>query len=138
MRLFILSLSLVIFCLPSFAIEIACEHALGKQSAFIIDGQMEVEENKELTRTVYSITEDAKVTVLESSEGVSDEQRVIDGLNWARLGNGFIGTGFVEFDGISGAGTHYIDENQEVTSAIMSVNGVVVSGSSSSDCERIK
>lgn len=137
MRLFILALSTVIFPFSSFAIEIACEHKIGKQSAFIIDGQVEVENNTELTRTVYSITEDAQVTVLESSEGVIDEQRVIDGLNWARLGNGFVGTGFVEFDGISGAGTHYIDENQEVSAAIMSVNGVVVSGSSSSDCKRI-
>ena len=137
MKFLILILSIVIFPFASFAIEIACEHKIGKQSAFIIDGQVEVENNTELTRTVYSITEDAKVTVLKSSEGVADEQKVLDRLNWARLGDGYIGTGFVDFDGFSGAGTHYIDEYQEVSSAIISVNGTVVTASSSSDCERL-
>ena len=49
MRLLILALSIVIFPFASFAIEIACEHKIGKQTAFIIDGRVEVE------NTPYSV-----------------------------------------------------------------------------------
>ena len=136
MRLILLTLSLIVFAMQSFAMQITCEHKIGEEMFFFMEGEITIENNDVISKTVYSIADDVKITVLESSTDIEEDQRLIDQLNWKKFGDGFLGTGFVELDGIQGAGSHYIDENQEIGTAIFHVEGMPVLGSVFYDCNR--
>ena len=131
-------ISAFIFFLSSqaMAVEITCEDPIGNDTAFLISGEMSIGKNDEFSRTVYLISEDGKITVLESTEGKELEQEMIDRLEWSKRGEGYLGTGFVEIDGFNGVGSLYIDQTTEVGTAILLVDGEIVSAMSNYDCKK--
>ena len=137
MRITTLILSLL-FALLNFhahALVITCEDPIGNESAFILNGEVAIEKNTEASRIVYSIAANGKVTVLESSDGQAEEQRLIDSLEWSRLGKGYLGIGKISLDNVSGSGSLYIDPHIELTSVILNIDGEIVSGMSKFDCK---
>lgn len=118
------------------AVEITCEDPIGNDSTLLVNGNVSIEKNEEFGRVVYSISAEGKITVLESTEGIEYEQGIIDNLQWTKLGNGYLGTGFVEIDGVKGVGSVYIDETIEVGTAILGVDGTIVSATGSYACKK--
>lgn len=118
------------------AFEITCEDQIGSESAFIIDGEVSIDKNQDISKTVYSISKDGVITVLESTEGKAQEQEAINQLKWVKKGSGYLGTGFVEIDGNSGTGSVYMDETIQTATMILEVDGVIVSGVTSYRCRK--
>lgn len=133
-----IAIGLSILTFPLHAIEITCEDPVGNELVYILEDGISIEKNEDYSKTVYSISTDGKITVLESTEGREEDQAIIDKLSWRKLGNGYIGTGFIEVDGVFGVGSLYIDETQELGTGIIDVDGFIVSAAGKNPCRKTR
>jgi len=130
------SLAIIFYSGTSWALTVSCQ-TTDEEIAYSLNGEISVEKNEEPSTSVYSIAENGKITVIESSEGIEYEQKIFDSLKWKKQGSGFLGTGFVEIDGYTGTGSQYIDETIEITTVIIDVDGQLVAATGSSKCKRV-
>ena len=90
MRLLLSVLAVIFFSSHTLAMELSCEEKIGNETAMIANGAASIDKNEKYSRTVYAISDNGKITVLEDDE-IEFEQKIIDRLEWKKNGFKYVG-----------------------------------------------
>jgi hypothetical protein len=137
MRLLLSALAVMFFSSHTLAMELSCEEKIGNETAMIVNGAASIDKNEKYSKTVYAISDNGKITVLEDDD-IEFEQKIIDGLEWKKMDASMLGTGFIEMNGLLGTGSMYLDEERLVMTALVKNNGRIMSATVNMDCKKIR